>query len=90
MSDLFTNIVPRTRTALGIWIIGLCCVFAVAAALMLNNIGRLSGEQKRREAQARLEQTARKIDEDWKNGKGAFSNTTLPLNYDRVSPQEPK
>jgi hypothetical protein len=64
-------------------------VFAVAA-MMTNNIARLSDEQKRHEAQTRLEQTARKIDEDWKNGKGAFSNTTLPLNYDRVSPQESK
>jgi hypothetical protein len=64
-------------------------VFAVAA-MMTNNIARLSDEQKRHEAQMRLEQTARKIDEDWKNGKGAFSNTTLPLNYDRVSPQESK
>ena len=75
--------------AIGIWIVSLCCVFAVAA-MMTNNIARLSDEQKRHEAQRRLEQTARKIDEDWKNGKGAFSNTTLPLNYDRVSPQESK
>ena len=89
MNGLFINIVPRTRSAIAIWIIGLCCVLAVAA-LMTNSIDRLSEEQKRHEAQARLEQTARKIDEDWKIGKGAFSNTTLPLNYDRVSPQESK
>jgi hypothetical protein len=86
MTGLFTKIVPRTPTAIGIWIVGLCCVFVVAA-LIMNNITRLSEEQKRHEAQTRLEQTARKIDEDWKNGKGAFSNTTLPLNYDRVSPE---
>jgi hypothetical protein len=89
MTSLFTKIVPRTPTAIGIWIVSLCCVFAVAA-IMTNNIARLSEEQKRHEAQTRLEQAARKIDEDWKNGKGAFSNTTLPLNYDRVSPQESK
>jgi hypothetical protein len=89
MSDLFTKIVPRTRSTIGIWIIGLCCVFIVAA-LMMNNIGRFSEDQKRHEAQERLEQTARKIDEDWKNGKGAFSNTTLPLNYDHLAPQESK
>jgi hypothetical protein len=89
MTSLFTKIVRRTPTAIGIWIVGLCCVFAVAT-MITNNIARLSEEQKRHETQTRLEQTARKIDEDWKKGKGAFSNTTLPLTYDRVSPQETK
>jgi hypothetical protein len=89
MTRLFTKIVPRTPSSIGIWIFGLCCVFAVAA-MITHNIARLSDEEKRHEVQTRLEQTARKIDEDWKNGKGAFSNTTLPLNYDRLSPRESK
>jgi hypothetical protein len=89
MSNLFSKIVSLTRSRVGMWIIGVCCVFIVAA-LMMNNIRRLSENQKRHEAQARLQQEARKIDEDWKNGKGAFSNATLPLNYDRLSPQESK
>ena len=44
MTSLFTKIVPRTPTAIGIWIVILCSVFAVAA-MMTNNIARLSEEQ---------------------------------------------